>query len=51
MRSLFTAAVLAIGAYASNSKAHGPWDIMTGSQADVKMGTLAINTDWAKTGG
>jgi len=51
MRALFTSAVLAIGAFATNSKQHGPWDIMTGAAADVKMGTVSLNTDWAKTGG
>ena len=51
MRALFTSAVLAIGAFATNVKQHGPWDIMTGNAADVKQGTIGINTDWAKTGG
>ena len=40
MRAIFTSALLAIGAFASNSKSFGPWDIMTGTNDDVKMGTL-----------
>ena len=50
MTALFTSTLFAAVAYA-NTKAHGPWDIMTGAAADVKQGTLSINTDWTKTGG
>ena len=51
MKSIFATALLTIGAFASNAKSHGPFEIETGSDGDVEMGTMNINTDWAKTGG
>ena len=53
MRALFTSALLTVGAFASNSKSHGPWDIMIGqfAQTQVKQGTIGITTDWAKKSG
>ena len=51
MRALFTSALLAVGAFASNTKSHGPWDIMVGSPVQVKQGTVGLTTDWSKTGG
>jgi len=48
----FTSALLAIGAYAANTKSAGPWDVMMGEFGPpVKQGSIGLNTDWSKTGG
>ena len=48
----FASALLAIGAFAANTKTAGPWDIMIGEFGPkVKQGTIGLNTDWTKTGG
>ena len=51
MKSIFATALLTIGAFATNAKSHGPFPILTGPDEDIDLGSLAINTDWAKTGG
>ena len=48
----FASALLAIGAFAANTKSAGPWDIMIGEFGPkVKQGSIGLNTDWSKTGG
>ena len=51
MRALFASAILAVGAFSSNTKSHGPWDMNVGQPTSVKQGTIGITTDWAPTGG
>ena len=52
MKSIFATALLTIGAFASNAKSHGPFEIETfGLDEPTPMGTMNINTDWVKTGG
>ena len=51
MRALFASAILAVGAFSSNSKSHGPWDMNVGQPTAVKQGAIGVTTDWAPTGG
>ena len=49
MRALFTSALLAVGAFASNSKYHGAWDMI--GDFSIKQGDIGMTTTWSKSGG